>query len=56
MASEKSTGVPLKGGDEYDLLTKARRFHAPRAGKAKAAKHRYIKRVRREEKKQLKSE
>ena len=56
MASEKSTGVPLKGGGEYDMLTKARKFHSKRAGKAKAAKHTYIKRVRREEKKRLRSE
>ncbi len=45
--TEKATGVPLKGGDEYDMLTKARRFHKPRPGEAKAAKRRYTKRVRR---------
>jgi hypothetical protein len=53
--TEKATGIPLKGGDEYDMLTKARRFHAPRAGKAKAAKHRYIRRVRRAAKKAVQS-
>jgi hypothetical protein len=53
MSHEKSTGVPLKSGDEYDLLTKARKFHAPKAGKAKAVKNFYIKRVRREAKKKL---
>jgi hypothetical protein len=56
MSHEKSTGVPLKSGDEYDMLTKARKYHAPRAGKAKAVKNFYIKRVRREAKKKLRSE
>jgi hypothetical protein len=36
--------------------TKERRFPAPKAGKAKAVKNFYIKRVRREAKKKLKSE
>lgn len=56
MSHEKSTGVPLKGGNEYDMLTKARKHHSTRYGKAKAAKHAYIKRVRRERKKRLTSE
>ena len=56
MSHEKSTGVPLKSGDEYDMLTKARKYHTPRAGKAKAVKNFYIKRVRREAKKKLRSE
>ena len=47
MASEKSTGCSLKGGDEYDMLTKARRFHKRRAGDAKAAKRQFNRRVRR---------
>tara|TARA_R110000868_G_scaffold292557_4_gene553060 strand:+ start:1820 stop:1954 length:135 start_codon:yes stop_codon:yes gene_type:complete len=36
--------------------TEERRFTAPKAGKAKAVKNFYIKRVRREAKKKLKSE
>jgi hypothetical protein len=47
MASEKSTGCSLRGGDEFDMLTKARRFHKRRAGDAKAAKQRFNRRVRR---------
>jgi hypothetical protein len=47
MASEKSTGCSLKGGDEYDMLTKARRFHKRRAGDARAAKRQFNRRVRR---------
>lgn len=55
MSHEKSTGVPLKTGDEYDMLTKARKFHSTKYGKAKAAKHTYITRVRRDGKKKLRS-
>lgn len=47
MASEKSTGCSLRGGDEFDMLTKARRFHKRRAGDAKAAKRQFNRRVRR---------
>lgn len=56
MSHEKSTGVPLKSGDEYDILTKARKYHSTKHGKAKAAKHAYITRVRRDGKKKLRSE
>lgn len=38
--------VPLKGGDEYDMLTKARKYHSHRPGKAKRIKRKYMKRVR----------
>ena len=38
--------IPLKGGDEYDALTKARRFYKWRTGKLKAIKRAYNKRFR----------
>jgi hypothetical protein len=41
---------------EQPTEPKERRFTAPKAGKAKAVKNFYIKRVRREAKKKLKSE
>lgn len=47
MASERSTGCSLQGGDEYDMLTRARRFFARRSGRAKAAKRKFNRRVRR---------
>lgn len=36
----------LKGGDEYDVLTRARRFHDPAAGVIKKIKRRFWKRIR----------
>jgi|GEM_PF-4632949 hypothetical protein len=42
----KNKRVPLKGGQEQDMLTKWRRFVSNTAGKAKAAKHSYNKRLR----------
>lgn len=36
----------LKGGDEYDVLTSARRFHDPGPGVVKAIKRRFWKRMR----------
>lgn len=48
MASEKSTGCSLKGGDEYDMLTKARQYYTRRPRDAKRAKRRFNRRVRRE--------
>lgn len=47
MASERSTGYSLQGGDEYDMLTKARQFHKRRPGDAKKAKATFNRRVRR---------
>ena len=38
--------VPLRGGDEYDALTKAKRYHAWRPGERKEIKRRYNQRVR----------
>ena len=42
----KTKRVPLKGGEEYDMLTGWRRFLKNTAGKAKAAKRSYNKRFR----------
>tara|TARA_R110000823_G_C15629625_1_gene468542 strand:+ start:342 stop:515 length:174 start_codon:yes stop_codon:yes gene_type:complete len=42
----KTKRVPLKGGEEHDMLTRWRRFVKHTAGKAKAAKRSYNKRLR----------
>jgi hypothetical protein len=42
----KTKRVPLKGGEEHDMLTRWRRFVKNTAGKAKAAKRSYNKRFR----------
>ena len=42
--------IPLKGGDEYDALTKARRFYIWRKGKLKVIKRAYNKRFRKRNK------
>ena len=39
--------TPLKGGDEYDTLTRARRFRLSRAGKARGIKRKFWHRIRR---------
>jgi len=39
--------IPLKGGDEYDALTRARRWYIWRAGDRARAKRAYARRVRR---------
>mgnify|MGYP001268000543 CR=1 FL=1 len=38
--------IPLKSGDEYDILTPARKFYSLKAGEAKAVKRKYNKRFR----------
>ncbi len=38
--------IPLRGGDEYDGLTKAKKYHAWRPGERKQLKKQYNKRVR----------
>jgi hypothetical protein len=38
--------IPMKGGDEYDGLTKARRFHIWKSGQLKKIKRAYNKRFR----------
>lgn len=38
--------IPMKGGDEYDGLTKARKFYLWKTGKLKKIKRAYNKRFR----------
>ena len=38
--------IPMKGGDEYDALTKARKFYKWKAGQVKRIKRAYNKRFR----------
>lgn len=45
--------LPLKSGDEYDALTKWKKFCLWKAGDRAAIKRGYNKRVRREVKKQV---
>lgn len=40
------TREPLKGGDEWDYLTRARKYYAKRAGKFTKIKRQFWKRVR----------
>jgi hypothetical protein len=39
--------IPLKGGEEQDMLTRWRRLLVARAGRAKAAKRAFNRRLRR---------
>ena len=47
---------PLKGGDEYDALTRARKVHHYFAVTLKRIKRQYNKRVRQSGKKEVRSE
>jgi|TARA_B100001093_G_C26316985_1_gene796031 hypothetical protein len=49
--------IPLKGGDEYDALTKARKWYKylDRSGVVKKIKRQYNKRFRKHGKEQAKS-
>ena len=38
--------IPMKGGDEYDALTKARKLHLWKSGQLKKIKRAYNKRFR----------
>lgn len=40
--------IPMKGGDEYDALTKARKFFLWKAGQVKKIKRGYNKRFRKQ--------
>ena len=42
--------IPMKGGDEYDALTKARKFYLWKAGQVKKIKRAYNKRFRKHSK------
>ena len=46
--SKKKERIPMKGGDEFDALTSARKFYVylTRSGIAKAIKKKYNKRFR----------
>ena len=50
--------IPLKGGDEFDALTKARKFYKylAKAGAAKKVKRAYNKRFRRTFKSKIENE
>jgi len=42
--------IPMKGGDEYEGLTKARKFHLWKSGQLKKIKRAYNKRLRKHNK------
>ena len=52
---KKKERIPMKGGDEFDALTSARKFYVylTRSGVAKAIKKKYNKRFRRHQKEEL---
>ena len=47
------TKEKLRGGDEYDFLTRARRWYVKRRGEVKRVKRRFWKRVRKLTKRQI---
>lgn len=51
----KKERIPMKGGDEYDALTSARKFYVylTRSGVAKTIKKKYNKRFRKTQKEDL---
>lgn len=51
MKKLKMSKIPLKGADEYDALTKARKFYNWSGGQLKKIKRGYNKRFRKEGKK-----
>tara|TARA_R110000737_G_scaffold326310_1_gene339972 strand:+ start:570 stop:749 length:180 start_codon:yes stop_codon:yes gene_type:complete len=53
--TKKKERIPMKGGDEYDALTAARKFYMylARSGVSKAIKKKYNKRFRRHQKEEL---
>jgi hypothetical protein len=53
--SKKKPKIPMKGGDEFDALTTARKYYVylTRSGVAKAIKKKYNKRFRRVQKEEL---
>jgi hypothetical protein len=53
---KKGRDTPLKGGDEYDALTKARKYYNFGRKALKVIKRGYNKRVRRNNKKEVKDE
>ena len=55
--TKKKERIPMKGGEEHDALTSARRFYVylARSGVSKAIKKKYNKRFRRHQKEQLRA-
>ena len=53
--SKKKPKIPLKGGDEFDAITTARKYYVylTRSGVAKKIKKKYNKRFRRVQKEEL---
>tara|TARA_Y100000389_G_scaffold179738_1_gene194040 strand:+ start:215 stop:394 length:180 start_codon:yes stop_codon:yes gene_type:complete len=53
--SKKKPKIPMKGGDEFDALTTARKYYVylTRSGVAKKIKKKYNKRFRRVQKEEL---
>jgi hypothetical protein len=47
-AKRMSKKIPLKGGDEYDALTKARKYYSWSKGQLKKIKRSYNKRFRKD--------
>jgi hypothetical protein len=50
LAAKMTKRIPMKGGDEYDALTKARKFYLWKAGQVKKIKRAYNKRLRKHNK------
>lgn len=53
---KKGRTTPLKGGDEYDALTSARKYYSFGRRAIKIIKRGYNKRVRRNDKKEVNNE
>ena len=53
---KKGRTTPLKGGDEYDALTSARKYYSFGRKAIKIIKRGYNKRVRRNDKKEVNNE
>jgi len=54
----KKERIPLKGGDEFDALTKARKYYVylTRSGVVKKIKQQYNKRLRKKQKQDIEKE
>lgn len=51
--NNSETQVPLNGHDEYDILTKARKYYKLGRGVTKWVKNKYRRRVRRKQKNEI---
>jgi len=56
--AKKKERIPLKGGHEFDALTKARKYYAylTRSGTVKKIKQQYNKRLRKKQKQDIQKE